>query len=113
MLNIDIRPYKGILFVRLGGKLNKDTKEKLNKEVIALQQTVGIKNIIFNIEDLQEIDSYGENALKKSFNICENNQGKSYICLGHNKHILNNINEKFTTNNQIIDELSIFDLINS
>lgn len=113
MLNIDIRPYKGILFVRLGGKLNKDTKEKLNKEVITLQQTVGIKNIIFNIEDLQEIDTYGENAHKNSFNICENNQGKSYICLGNNKHILNNIKEKFTTNNIIIDELSIFDLINS
>lgn len=113
MLNIDIRPYKGILFVRLDGKLNKDTKEKLNKEVITLQQTVGIKNIVFNIEDLKEIDSYGKDALKNSFNICQNNQGKSYICLGKNKNILNSIKEIFTTKNLITDELSIFDLINT
>lgn len=113
MLNIDIRPYKGILFVRLDGKLNKDTKEQLNREVITLQQTVGIKNIVFNIEDLKEIDSCGKDILKNSLNICKNNQGKSYICLGKNKNILNSIKGIFTTKNLITDEQSIFDLINT
>ena len=48
MLQIDIRPFKGILFVRLKGSLDKKSISKLETEVIKFQKTVGIKNIVFN-----------------------------------------------------------------
>lgn len=109
MLDIDIRPYKGILFVKLSGKLNKTTKEKLNKEVVLFQKQVGIKNIVFNIENLKEIDSFGKYEIENSLGLCQTNKGKSYICLGKNKKIKNIFPDK----NLITDETSAINLINS
>ena len=80
MLTIDIEPTKGILFVRLKGKLERRDISKLNNEVIKLIKTAGIKNILYNINELEYIDNYGKNALKNSFIICSRNKGQRFIC---------------------------------
>lgn len=113
MLEIDIRPIKGILFVRLKGKLNKNNINKLNHEVIKLQENVGIKNIVFNIQELNYIDKYGKYALINSFNLCMKNKGQSFICLGDNKQISNKLEKVFSKTNFVSDELSALNLINS
>ncbi len=81
MLEIDIGSKKGILFVRFYGYLNKKTREKLNSEVIKLINTVGIKNIVLNIQNLKQIDKFGIEYIKKCYKTCD----KSYICLNANQ----------------------------
>lgn len=113
MLDIDIRPIKGVLFVRLKGNLDKENISKLNSEVIKFQKKVGIKNIVFNITELDNIDKHGEYALINSFNICMKNHGQSFICLGDNKEISNKLQEVFSKVNFVSDELAAVNLINS
>lgn len=112
MLNIDIEPTKGILFVRLSGKLNRKNITKLNREVISLLKTAGIKNIVFNINDLEYIDKYGKNAILNSFRICAHNKGQGFICINNNKK--DNFKLTNIKNTKVInDELTAVQLINS
>ena len=108
MLKIDIKPIKGILFIRLSGILNKTTIKNLN-EVTKLIKKVGIKNIVFNINELDYIDKCGINAIFKSFQICQKNNGQGFICINkQNKNIL-----KFSKKSNIVnDELTALKLIN-
>ena len=52
MLDINMECRKGILFIRLGGELTKETVGKLNTEVTELVKEAGIRNIVFNVENL-------------------------------------------------------------
>ncbi len=113
MLEIDIRPVRGVLFVRLKGKLDKKNISKLNHEVIKFQEKVGIKNIVFNIMELDDIDNAGKYALINSFNLCEKNNGQSFICPGDNKVISEKLKDVFSRVNFITDELAAVNLINS
>lgn len=110
MLKIDIESRRGILFVRLSGKLTKKNVSKLNSEVITLLKKAGIKNIVFNVSNLEYIDNYGKNILKNSFKICKNNKGEGFICLNQNQKLkLNNLQNIKIIN----DELTAVNLINS
>ena len=101
MLEIDINSKMGILFVRIFGKLTKETRHKLNDEVINLIYKVGIKNIVLNIQNINNIDKYGLKTLEKCYKICE----KSLICINPSqKKLINNLN-------YITDELAAFNLI--
>ncbi|MEG2322204.1 MAG: anti-sigma factor antagonist [Bacilli bacterium] len=80
MLDINMEFHKGILFVRLIGILNKNTIDKLKNEVTLFIKENGIRNIVFNISNLESIDCYGINALLYNYEICRNNQGKSLLC---------------------------------
>lgn len=71
---------KGILFVRLGGELTKDTVGKLNNEVTELVRNAGIRNIVFNVENLISIDMKGISILFYNYELCKNNKGKSMLC---------------------------------
>ncbi len=113
MLEIDIRPIKGVLFVRLKGNLDKKNINKLNHEVIKFQKKVGIKNIVFNIMELDDIDNDGKYALVNSFNLCMRNNGQGFICLGDNKKILDKLMDVFSKVNFVSDELAAVNLINS
>lgn len=84
MLNVEIKPHKGILFVRLSGPLNKANIQKEKKEVNFLNQ-IGIKNVVYNLENVNSLDSYGINMLKQSNNICTKNNGIMLICISNNK----------------------------
>lgn len=101
MLDIDIDSKKGILFVRLFGKLTKETRSKLNKEVITLINKVGIQNIVLNIQNLNYIDESGIKTLEKCYETCE----KSFICINTNQlDLIGNL--KYVT-----DEMTAVNLI--
>ena len=52
MLDINLEFYRGILFIRLKGLLNKTTVSKLKEEVNDLVKENGIRNLVFNISEL-------------------------------------------------------------
>ena len=56
MLNIILEFRKGILFVRLQGKLVKDTVHKFQEEVIHLIQKNGIHTTVVNVKELEDLD---------------------------------------------------------
>lgn len=87
MLDIDIHSKYGILFVRLFGKLNKQTRSKMNKEVVKFLSEVGIKNVVINIQNIKELDETGKKELEKCFKITE----KCLLCINENQ--IKNINK--------------------
>lgn len=89
MLNVDIIPKQGILFVRLIGELNKKTVSELD-EVNYIVKETGLRNIAFNVNYLNDLDFIGLNALYNNFKVCNNNNGISILC-GINKNIKKNI----------------------
>lgn len=113
MLDIDMEPIRGILFVRLSGNLDRRNIKKLNTEVVKFLRQVGIKNIVFNINDLNYIDKYGESALINSFLICQRNKGQSLICVDDSKKLPKRISDFLESKMIVNDELSAVNLINS
>ena len=86
MIDIDIHSRYGILFVRLFGKLNKQTRRKMNKEVVKLLGEVGIKNVVINIQNVKELDELGKKELEKCFKITD----KCLLCINENqKNLIN------------------------
>ncbi len=72
--------YRGILFIRLNGNLNEKTVKTLNREVTNLVLNTGIKNLVFNITELENIDLIGIDALYNNYRICKCNQGEGLLC---------------------------------
>ena len=87
MLKIVTEFSKGILFVRLYGTLNKNSVPMLNEEVTFLVKNNGFKNIVFNIEYLDEIDIKGAYAILYNYEIVRKNKGNVYICGTNNEKI--------------------------
>jgi stage II sporulation protein AA (anti-sigma F factor antagonist) len=109
MLEIDIDSKLGILFVRLFGQLTKNTRKKLNEEVFKLINKVGIKNVVFNVQNLTKIDDSGFKTLIKCYKTCKINKGNSIICLNENQSII----KKLAHYNLVTDELTAVKLINT
>lgn len=80
MLDINMEFRKGILFIRLIGVLNEKTISKLEEEVTELVLENGIRNLVFNLEEVTSIDVKGINALLKNYKICKKNDGKTLVC---------------------------------
>ncbi len=80
MLGIEMEFIKGILFIRLDGKLNGDTCNKLYEDVSEMIFDNGIRNIVFNLENVNEIDINGINSLIFNYKLCKQNKGESIIC---------------------------------
>ena len=105
MLEINIEFIKGVLVVRLEGKLNNVSVKSVRDSLISIIKNGGIKYLMFNLTDsnLEErIDMFDEcNKLIKK------NKGKMYICgFKHNM-------ESLITNNYytVDNELSILNKI--
>ena len=101
MLEIDIDSKMGILFVRLFGKLTKETSRKMIREVISLINNVGVQNIILNIQNLNYIDESGLKILEKCYKTCD----KSYICANPSQL------KQIKALNTVTDELTAVNLI--
>lgn len=112
MLEVDMRPMRGILFVKLSGILNKKNIGKL-KEVIHFQKEVGIRNIVFNIDELIDMDKAGKGALINSIKLCKKSNGQSFICLRNNEDLLNKLKDSVISSYFVSDELVAVNLINS
>ncbi len=80
MLKTILEFRKGILFVRLIGELSKYTTKQLQLEVTDIMIQNGIQNVVFNLEQLQNIDMKGMNILLYHYEICKKQNGKCYIC---------------------------------
>lgn len=111
MLDIEIEPFRGILFIRLSGILNRSNINKLNSEVNNLIREIEAKNIVFNINDLKSIDIYGQNAIINSLRICRHNHGRSLICIGNNRKIIPLIEKLMTKTRIVKDELTALNFI--
>lgn len=87
MLDIDIEFRKGIAFIRLSGILNKTTVSKLNDEVTEMIKDNGIRNVVFNISEIINIDIKGINALLYNYELCNQNKGKILLCGLNNEEV--------------------------
>jgi len=86
MLNTNIEFRKGILFVRLNGVLDKFTMNELD-DTYNLIIDNKIKNIVFNIDEISEIDNLG---IKKLFNIYNNFNKNNLNCYFIKNKIIDN-----------------------
>lgn len=113
MLDINYEIRKGILFIRLCGVLNKNTVGKLQNEVTDMIKDNGIRNVVFNLKELESIDIKGINNLLYNYEICHNNKGKSLICGIDNSLVRHRINNTRLLKYMIetSDELSAFNII--
>lgn len=113
MLDINLEFYRGILFIRLKGLLNKTTVSKLKEEVNDLVKENGIRNLVFNISELKSIDCYGINALINNYELCKVNNGQSLVCGINNKLVKHRINNSRLLKymNEAPDELSAINII--
>lgn len=113
MLEINMEFRKGILFIRLNGILDKTTVTKLHEEVTDIVKENGIRNIVFNIEQLTHIDITGINELLYNYKLCQKNNGKSLLCGIQHEQVKNKINKSHILKymNEIHDELSAFKMI--
>jgi Anti-anti-sigma regulatory factor (antagonist of anti-sigma factor) len=80
MLDINLEFRKGILFVRLDGRLNNLTISKFEREIISLIEDNGIGQIFFNLRNLTRIDKEGIKVLIKINNMVKKRQGLCMYC---------------------------------
>ena len=69
----------GVLFVRLIGSLNKLTSYKLIDTLIPIITNQGIKNLVYNFDELKSIDEVGSKTLLLGYNAILNNNGKVLV----------------------------------
>ena len=113
MLKIIMEFRKGILFVRLYGKLTKDTTLEFQNEVINMIQKNGIHTVVVNIEELEELDLKGMNLLLYCYESCKQNKGTALLC-GKTKDIIKQRLDKgrvFNYMSQIKNELDALNKI--
>ena len=80
MLEFNLEFRKGVLFVRLIGDLNGQTKILIDQELGDLVNRNGIKYLVFNVEGLKYIDEYGIDALYHNYTVINKHHGKTMVC---------------------------------
>lgn len=113
MLKIEMEFIKGILFIRLGGKLNSDTCNKLYEEVSEMIFDNGIRNIVFNLENIKEIDINGINSLIYNYKLCKQNNGDSIVCSINSivkQSLIGNIKNYIPVTSNELTALNIFNI---
>ena len=110
MLKVDVEYKKGVLFLRLIGKLNAETKRELD-EVLELVPTIGFKYVLINFEKLYSIDKLG-NQLVDRIHLTLNFEVKLLETSDNNTkdYILNDIKQMIEDLNDL-DSLHIPNLI--
>lgn len=113
MLDINFEFRRGVLFIRLRGILTKNTVKKLDEEVTTLIRDNGIRNVVFNVSELDKIDLRGISRLFYNYELCKKNRGVSLLCCVDN----DNIHEKIKGTRllkymvDVNDELCAFNFI--
>lgn len=80
MLKMDLEYERGIIFVRLKGVLNKKCVYKINNYICPVIKKHKIKYLIYNLENLKEIDEIGIDSILATKCLIKNNKGKIYLC---------------------------------
>ena len=102
---------KGILFIRLEGKLNKYTVNEINDNVIPVILKHGLKFIVVNLDKLYSIDSEGIEMLIKLNELVSRWNGKTTLC-SINKYMKDDINNTDLKNKyfETSDELTAIEV---
>ena len=80
MTKVDYEFRKGIMFVRfLGTFINNNYKEIIDN-VIYIIKRIGIKLVVFNLDNIKAIDAFCIDYLLKCNSIIEEEDGKMFIC---------------------------------
>jgi len=79
MLNMNIEYTKGVLFVRLTGKLDRSSSYKINKYLIPVILKQKIKYLVYNLDNLEALDDDGKDALLNTEYAIQTNKGKLYL----------------------------------
>lgn len=97
---MDLEYEKGVLFVRLKGKLDSKKANKINNYLIPLILKHDIKYLIYNLEYTINIDCTGIDALLNSKCAIKTNKGKIYFCKVNRRleKILKSLNIKILSN---------------
>lgn len=93
MLKINLEYRKGILFIRLKGNLNANTAPRLKEYALSLIKDHKIKYMVYNLNNLANIDSIGEDVLLESSKCVKFNKGKVLI-INNNKLKFDNISNE-------------------
>ena len=114
MLEINMEFRKGILFIRLIGELNSKTGQKLENEVTELVYENGIRNLVFNLEEVTNIDMKGINALIKNYEFCNKNDGRTFVCNLDYSQVKNRVYKSRLLRYmyEVRDELSAINMMN-
>lgn len=108
MLKMDLEFNKGILFVRLKGKLLRKNSYKITNYLNPVLKKHKIKYLVYNFFFLEDIDSSGIDAIINTKYIIKNNKGKIRMC-EINDNIKNKI--KMTRLARISSELAAYKLL--
>ena len=113
MLDINFEFRRGVLFIRLRGVLTKNTVKKLDSDVTTLIRDNGIRNVVFNVSNLDKIDLKGISRLFYNYELCKRNRGVSLLCCVDNENIHDKIESSrlFKYMVDVSDELSAFNFI--
>ncbi len=80
MLKMDLEYKTSILFIRLFGSLERKTTYKINNYIVPALVKHKIKNIIYNLENLKNIDEAGVDAILNTKCIMRKNKGNIILC---------------------------------
>ncbi len=80
MFTYNIEYRENVLFVRLIGSLNRYTIKCLDEELNNIIYNMGIYNIVFNFEELEEIDLVAANTLIHWYDLINSRKGVSLAC---------------------------------
>ena len=103
MLKINLEYRKGILFIRLKGKLTRFTYPSLLNYLSPLINEKGIKYLVINLDCIKLIDKMGKEAIKIIITEVKKNHGYGIIC---------NTKTKFDDSIRVVEnELKAFTLL--
>lgn len=100
---------ENILFIRIIGVLNKSNISILDDELNNIIYKLGISNVVFNLEQLNDIDEIASKTLANWSNIINKRKGVSLVCGLHSCIKKNNLLSEIK---EISNELCAIRVIN-
>lgn len=79
MLKIDMNYNNNILYVSLEGMLNRKTSYKINNYLIPVILKQNIKYLVYDLDNLNNIDDTGIDAILNTKYAIKNNKGIMYL----------------------------------
>ena len=113
LLEISSEFRKGILFVRLKGKFLSEAMELFKKEVIAKIETCGLRSVVFNIDEVTEIDLKAIHNMLYVYEMCNKNAVTVLLCELYESPVFDRMrkNRIFNYVHLIKNELEAFEVI--
>lgn len=79
MLKINLEYKKGILFIRLKGNLNQTTAPRFREYALPIINDYKIKYIIYNLNNLKNLDDVGKEVIKESSKCIKKHKGQVLV----------------------------------